>query len=166
MSKSEKSESRNYIPVVGKDQYKVILHPATQYDTVRRNTVFKDLGISYVYGVNETDLGYESEVVEVWFVRTKWTAAGVIGWMQEHGESLPAPSRARTPPPGEPVLSLGPYKPLVSLTSPLLRSPACRQKGESKAACVSRKIPELRKEGYPQKQAVAIANSMCGKACK
>jgi hypothetical protein len=45
------------------------------------------------------------------------------------------------------------------------RGPACRQPGESKNECVSRKIPELVSEGYEQKQAVAIANSMCEQSC-
>ena len=45
------------------------------------------------------------------------------------------------------------------------KSPACRQEGESKADCIKRKIPELIAEGMDQNQAVAVANSMCSKAC-
>lgn len=45
------------------------------------------------------------------------------------------------------------------------RGPACRRPGESRNECVSRKIPELISEGYGQKQAVAIANSMCEQSC-
>lgn len=48
------------------------------------------------------------------------------------------------------------------------RSPACRQKGESEDDCVSRKVPEIMREnpGMDNKQAVAIAYSMCKKPCK
>lgn len=35
-----------------------------------------------------------------------------------------------------------------------------RRKGEPKKKFISRAIPRLKKEGYPQKQAVAIAYSM------
>lgn len=47
------------------------------------------------------------------------------------------------------------------------KSPACRQKGESEADCVSRKIPEIMNENpdMDQEQAVAIAFSMCQKQC-
>ena len=89
MSDTEKKQRRKY-PIVGADHYKFILHPAVEYDRVRRTTIFKDLGIAYVYGLNETDLGDESEVIEVWFKRTKWTVAGVLGWMNEH-KTLPHP---------------------------------------------------------------------------
>jgi HK97 family phage prohead protease len=45
------------------------------------------------------------------------------------------------------------------------KSPACRQDGETTAACVERKIPELIEEGMEQDQAVAVANSLCETAC-
>lgn len=47
------------------------------------------------------------------------------------------------------------------------KSPACRQADESKDECVSRKIPEIMKEDpeMDQKQAIAIAESMCSKSC-
>lgn len=48
----------------------------------------------------------------------------------------------------------------------LTKSPACRQEGETKEECVSRKIPELIKEGYTQDQAIAVANSLCSTVCK
>jgi len=48
------------------------------------------------------------------------------------------------------------------------KSPACRQKGETVANCVSRKIPEIMREnpGMANDQAVAIAHSICSKRCK
>lgn len=48
------------------------------------------------------------------------------------------------------------------------KSPACRMTDETKAECVSRKISEIMKEDpkMSQDQAVAIANSVCSKACK
>ena len=48
-----------------------------------------------------------------------------------------------------------------------VRSPACKKKGESQKECVARKIPEIVKEnpGMDQKQAIAIAFSMCKKPC-
>ncbi len=46
------------------------------------------------------------------------------------------------------------------------KSPACRQAGESKEDCVSRKTAELIDEGYKQDQAVATAYSMCEKSCE
>ena len=50
----------------------------------------------------------------------------------------------------------------------LEKSPACRQEGESKDECVSRKIPEIMHENPDMKQvqAVAIAESLCSHACK
>ena len=45
------------------------------------------------------------------------------------------------------------------------RSPACRQPGEPTSDCVARKVPELVAEGYPQRQAVAIAASLCDQLC-
>jgi len=47
------------------------------------------------------------------------------------------------------------------------KSPACRMDGETKDECVARKIPEIKKEDpeMSQEQAVAIAESVCGKAC-
>lgn len=45
------------------------------------------------------------------------------------------------------------------------KSPACRQDGETTEECVTRKIPELVKEGMDQDQAVAVANSVCETAC-
>lgn len=47
-----------------------------------------------------------------------------------------------------------------------LKSPACRQDNESKKECVSRKIPELMKEGMEQDQAVAVANKLCSVSCE
>lgn len=50
----------------------------------------------------------------------------------------------------------------------VIKSPACRMKGETKKECVSRKIPEIMHEnpGISQDQAIAIAESMCSKQCK
>ena len=48
----------------------------------------------------------------------------------------------------------------------IIKSPACRQSGETKAECVARKIPELIDEGYDKDQAVAVANSICSYSCK
>jgi len=47
------------------------------------------------------------------------------------------------------------------------KSPACKQKDESKADCMARKIPEITKERPDMKkdQVLAIANSMCSKSC-
>lgn len=57
-------------------------------------------------------------------------------------------------------------KALEDLQEKRIKSPACRQEGESKEDCVARKIPELISEGYEQDQAIAIANSLCDKECK
>jgi hypothetical protein len=48
-----------------------------------------------------------------------------------------------------------------------LKSPPCRQKGETEQDCVSRKIPELHHEHpeWEDDQVVAAAHSMCGKPC-
>lgn len=48
------------------------------------------------------------------------------------------------------------------------KSPACRKKNETKSECVSRKIPEILGDnpGMSNKQAVAIAESMCSKTCR
>jgi HK97 family phage portal protein len=50
----------------------------------------------------------------------------------------------------------------------ITKSPACRQSDETKAQCVSRKIPEIMAEdpSMSQEQAVAIAESLCSKPCK
>jgi hypothetical protein len=47
-------------------------------------------------------------------------------------------------------------------------NPPCRQKGESKDDCVSRKIPAIKKEkpDVSQEQAIAMAESMCSKSCE
>jgi HK97 family phage prohead protease len=47
------------------------------------------------------------------------------------------------------------------------KSPACRMSSETKEQCVARKIPEILKEnpGMKQDQAIAIAESVCDKAC-
>lgn len=47
------------------------------------------------------------------------------------------------------------------------KTPACRMEGESKDECVSRKIPEIKKENpdMEQEQCVAMAENMCKKAC-
>lgn len=47
-----------------------------------------------------------------------------------------------------------------------IKSPACRMEGETKEACVARKIPELIDEGYDKDQATAIAYSLCSKKCE
>lgn len=46
-------------------------------------------------------------------------------------------------------------------------TPPCRKKGETKEDCVSRKIPEIKREdpNRSNDQAVAMAYSMCSKAC-
>ena len=48
------------------------------------------------------------------------------------------------------------------------KSPACRKEDETKDECVARKIPEIMNENpdMDQDQAIAIAESMCGKKCK
>lgn len=46
-----------------------------------------------------------------------------------------------------------------------IKSPACRQDGETTEDCVERKTPELIEEGMEQDQAVAVANSVCEDAC-
>jgi hypothetical protein len=48
-----------------------------------------------------------------------------------------------------------------------LKSPACRQKGETESDCVARKIPELHHEHpeWEDDQVVAAAHSMCEKPC-
>jgi len=48
------------------------------------------------------------------------------------------------------------------------KSPTCRMDGESKEDCVKRKIPEIIKENpdMSQEQAIAIAESICEKACE
>jgi len=50
---------------------------------------------------------------------------------------------------------------------PKEKSPACRQSDESKADCVSRKIPEITDENpkMSSDQVAAIANSICEKPC-
>lgn len=47
------------------------------------------------------------------------------------------------------------------------KSPACRQDGESREECISRKIPEIKDENpnMDNDQAVAIAASLCDKPC-
>lgn len=47
------------------------------------------------------------------------------------------------------------------------KSPTCRQDGDTKEECAARKIPEILKDNpeMPQDQAIAIAESMCSKAC-
>ena len=45
------------------------------------------------------------------------------------------------------------------------KSPACRQEGETESECVSRKVGELKDEGYDEEQASAIAYSVCDKSC-
>lgn len=49
--------------------------------------------------------------------------------------------------------------------SPRLRSAkrSHRLPGETKQECVGRKIGMLRHEGYPQRQSIAIAYSMCSR---
>jgi len=48
----------------------------------------------------------------------------------------------------------------------IVMSPKCRQEGESKSDCVSRKVPEIMDEqDVDNDQAVAIANSMCEDSC-
>src|SRR5436190_21392730 len=93
-------ERGKYIPVVGPDHYKVILQPATAYDSTRRTRVIPHRGISYVYGVTAGGVaGGTTEVIEVWFDRKGqgWNASAVVDWMQEHGRALPTPSRERAP---------------------------------------------------------------------
>ena len=57
-------------------------------------------------------------------------------------------------------------EPVSETKSVRTKSPACRKPNESKNDCVSRKIPELLAEGYPEDQAYAIAESLCSKDCK
>ena len=45
------------------------------------------------------------------------------------------------------------------------KGPKCRQADETYDQCVSRKVGELRDEGYEGRQAVAIAMDMCGEMC-
>jgi HK97 family phage prohead protease len=45
------------------------------------------------------------------------------------------------------------------------KSPACRMADETQDECVQRKIPELKREGMDQDQAVATAISLCKKPC-
>jgi len=49
-----------------------------------------------------------------------------------------------------------------------LKSPACRQKGESETECVKRKIPEIRAEnpGWTTDQVLGAAYGMCRRPCK
>jgi HK97 family phage portal protein len=49
-----------------------------------------------------------------------------------------------------------------------VKSPTCRQEGESKDDCMERKIPEILEENpnMDRDEAVAIASSMCDKPCK
>lgn len=47
---------------------------------------------------------------------------------------------------------------------PRSRNRSRSRRRSRKQDCVSRKIRILRKEGYPQRQAIAIAYSMCGRA--
>lgn len=101
-------ERGKYIPLVGEEAYKVILHPATTYDSTRRTLTFPERGISYVYGVTAGGVaGETTEIIEVWFARKGWTASKVVDWMQEHGEALPTPSRERKPHGGRPALAGG-----------------------------------------------------------
>jgi hypothetical protein len=55
----------------------------------------------------------------------------------------------------------------LSAPAPKEKSPKCRQSGETKEKCVERKIPEIMKDNpsMDQKQAEAIAFSMCSKGC-
>ena len=50
---------------------------------------------------------------------------------------------------------------------PEIKSPECRQDGETKQECVSRKIPEIKKDNpdMAEDQVIAIAESMCSKSC-
>ena len=94
-----------FIPIVGDHHYKVILRPETEYEGKRRTTVHKAEGISYVYGTVETPVGTVTEVIEVWFDRskTRWTASSVVGWMEKHADRLPPPSTKRRAPTGGPA---------------------------------------------------------------
>ncbi len=97
-----------FIPIVAEDFYKVILAPVTQYGTTRRSTVFPTRGISYVYGISQREVaGPQTEVIEVWFDRSRWTASTVRQWMEKHGDSLPRPGIVKDAPAGRPALAGG-----------------------------------------------------------
>lgn len=55
---------------------------------------------------------------------------------------------------------------VIKKEEPMVKSPACRQKDETKEDCVSRKIAEIMGEGMSQEQATAMAYSMCSKSCE
>lgn len=46
-----------------------------------------------------------------------------------------------------------------------VKSPQCRETGESKEQCMSRKIPEIMEDGKSREEAIAIAESMCSVSC-
>jgi len=55
---------------------------------------------------------------------------------------------------------------VIDLPEEIIKSPACRQKDETKEDCVARKIPEIIGEGVDKEQAIAMAYSMCDKPCE
>lgn len=99
-------DGRRYIPVIAEEVYKVILAPALQYQGTRRSPAFPRSGISYLYGLSAPGVqGVQTEIVEVWFERARWTASQVIDWMERHGSALPRPSPVKAVPSGSPALA-------------------------------------------------------------
>jgi hypothetical protein len=98
-------------------------------------------------------------------------AAAVVGALREDGkhETLQGLSVDQQRAIYQRVRSIyeafGQEPPTIDRLEEAQRSPACRQPGEAADDCVARKIPELIAEGYPQRQAVAIAASLCEQLC-
>lgn len=98
-------------------------------------------------------------------------AAAVVGALREDGkhETLRGLSMDQQRAIYQRVRSIyeafGQEPPTIDRLEAAQRSPACRQPGEAADACVARKVPELIAEGYPQRQAVAIAASLCEQLC-
>jgi len=98
-------------------------------------------------------------------------AAAVVGALQRTGkhESLEGVSLSDQRAVYQRVRAIyeafGQEPPTIDRLEAAQRSPACRQPGEATSDCVARKVPELVAEGYPQRQAVAIAASLCEQLC-
>lgn len=91
-----KNSETDFVPVQNETHYRILLQPRIAFQSVRRTTVDKKQGISYAYGLTESAVGGDGEVIEIWFERSKgWNALKVQNWMKKHARNLPVPTNAR-----------------------------------------------------------------------